>query len=78
MNVYEAVAARHTIRDFAVRPVERDAVKRWLDAGMKAPTNDHLRQWHFVLVDDPDRRRQLASFVGRRRTSEEIERLLDD
>lgn len=51
MNVYEAIAARRTIRDFAERPVAMPVVEKIIEAGLKAPTNNHLRQWEFVVVD---------------------------
>lgn len=51
MNVYEAIAARRTIRDFGERPVAMPVVEKIIEAGLKAPTNNHLRQWEFVVVD---------------------------
>jgi len=46
MNVYEAIDARRTVRDFDDRLIERDLLLRILDAGMKAPSHNHLRDWH--------------------------------
>jgi hypothetical protein len=43
MEFYEAVSARHTVRDFLDEPVDDAVLRRILSAGMKAPTNDHLR-----------------------------------
>ena len=56
MNVYEAIAARRTIRDFAERPVAMPVVEKIIEAGLKAPTNNHLRQWEFVVVDGKEER----------------------
>lgn len=56
MNIYEAIAARRTIRDFEDKPIEMGLIEQIIAAGLKAPTNDHLRQWEFVLVNDKDER----------------------
>lgn len=50
MNVYEAIAARRTIRDFAERPVAMPVVEKIIEAGLKArPTticaNGNLLLW---------------------------------
>ncbi len=52
MEFYAAVDARRTVRDFTETPVGIDAVKRILAAGLKAPTNDHMRNWEFVVLTD--------------------------
>jgi nitroreductase len=77
MDVYEAIAARRTIRDFDDRPIEREVLLRILDAGMMAPTNNHLREWHFVLVEDLRQREALARFFFNERTDAELRELLD-
>ncbi|MBU0595605.1 nitroreductase family protein [Candidatus Bipolaricaulota bacterium] len=77
MNVYEAIAARRTIRDFGEHPIERDVLLRILDAGMMAPSHDHLREWHFVVVDDPKQREALVRFFLTERTRDELEAMLD-
>jgi nitroreductase len=63
MNVYEAMAARKTIRDFAPREIEQGLVKKLIAAGFNAPTNNHLREWHFVLLQDKARRKELLEQV---------------
>lgn len=54
MEFYEVIEKRRTIRDFTGEPVGREMIQRILDAGLKAPTNDHMRDWHFAVIDDPD------------------------
>jgi nitroreductase len=70
MDIYEAMAARKTIREFAPREIEIDLVKKLIGAGFKAPTNNHMREWHFVLLQDPAARKELLDQtihpVGRR------------
>lgn len=59
MNVYEAIEARRTIRSFADKPVEQAVIERIIGAGLKAPSNDHLRNWEFVLVNGQERRAEV-------------------
>lgn len=77
MNVYEAIAARRTIRDFAPGPVEFDVLRRILAAGLKAPSHNHLREWHFVIIQDAGVRGKLVSFFNCGRTEDELRELLD-
>lgn len=59
MDVYEAIAARKTIRDFADREIDRALIKKLLWAGFHAPSNNHMREWHFVLLQDRSKRKAL-------------------
>ena len=52
MEFYEALKARASIREFKDEPIADDVIKRIIDAAYKAPTNDHFRDWHFVVVKD--------------------------
>lgn len=53
MQLQEALAKRRTVREFSVRPVPDKVVDKALTAGLMAPCYNHLRQWDFVLVEDP-------------------------
>jgi nitroreductase len=52
MDVYEAISRRQTIRDFADQEIPADLIRKLLDAGLKAPSNDHLRRWEFIVIQD--------------------------
>lgn len=52
MTFYDVVKNRRTTRDFLDKAVEADKLERVLTAGLLAPTNDHLRNWEFVVIDD--------------------------
>jgi nitroreductase len=60
MEFYKVIAKRRTIRDFAETPVNRETLLRILEAGIKAPTYNHLREWDFILVDDQKIRLQIV------------------
>ena len=75
MNIYEAIRARRTIRDFEERPVEMAIVERIIDAGLRAPTNDHLRSWEFVIVEKKERAKVLR--VKNMADKEECDQMLN-
>lgn len=50
MELYEVMEKRRTYRDFSDREVSDEILKRVIDTAFKAPTNDHLRQFEFIVV----------------------------
>lgn len=50
MDFYHVLESRRTIRDFSDRAVSDEVLEKILAAAFKAPTNDHLRQFEFVVV----------------------------
>lgn len=50
MDFYEVLEKRRTIRDFSDKEVSDEVLEKVLSAAFKAPTNDHLRQFEFVVV----------------------------
>ena len=52
MDIYEAIEKRRTVRDFEDKSIDPKIIKKILSAGLKAPTNNHLREWEFVIVND--------------------------
>ena len=80
MEFYEAVARRRTVREFRPDPVPEETVRRALEAGLRAPSNAHLKPWRFVLLRDREKRRRAV--VGGLRARDmkdgaEIERFLE-
>jgi len=52
MEFYDVVKSRKTIRDFSDKKVDKKTIERILSAGLAAPTNDHMRNWEFVVVTE--------------------------
>ena len=46
------------------RPVEREVIEECLDLALQAPTGSNRQGWHWVFVDDPDTKRQIADWYG--------------
>ncbi len=47
MDVYKAIYTRRTVRDFKEKEIDMEIVRKILDAGMQAPSNNHMREWEF-------------------------------
>ena len=79
MEFSEVVRTRRTVREFADRPVPEETVRRALAAGLRAPSNAHLKSWHFILLRDREERaRAVVGALKARdmKDPEEIERFL--
>ena len=50
MDFYQVLEKRRTIRDFSNKEVTDEVLEKVLSAAFKAPTNDHLRQFEFIVV----------------------------
>lgn len=51
MDFYDVIEKRRTIRDFENETIPEEVVERIISAGLKAPTNDHMRDWHYIAID---------------------------
>jgi len=54
MDFYDTVHSRRTIRDFQDISIDDETIERIISAAMKAPSNDHMRDWHFIVIKDKD------------------------
>lgn len=50
MEFNEVVDKRRTSREWTDEPVAFEAIKRIIEAGMKAPSWDHYRKWQFIVL----------------------------
>ena len=44
------IRRRHTVRDFAARPVPRDIIETCLQAALTAPSGANHQPWHFSVI----------------------------
>jgi nitroreductase len=64
MDAYDAISARRTIRQFKRDEVSGETLRRLIEAGAAAPTNDHMRSWDFVVVSSMKKRIELLEAIG--------------
>ena len=78
MEFYEVVEKRRTIRDFESEDIPKEVVERVISAAMKAPTNDHMRDWHFIIVKNHETAARLLDIVPKGISDEDMNRLIKD
>jgi iodotyrosine deiodinase len=55
----DRMAARRSVRHFSAEPVPLDVVEEAIRAAASAPSGANLQPWRFVVLTDPERKRQL-------------------
>jgi nitroreductase len=64
MEFYEVVEKRRTVRCFSKKKISGQKILKVLEAGIKAPTYNHLREWDFILVNDINVRMNIVKAEG--------------
>ena len=77
MDVFEAIASRRTIRNFTDQEIPLTLLRKFIEAGCQAPSNDHMRRWEFILIQDRGIREQLVRTIHESRTAEEATAVVD-
>ena len=75
MEFYDAVASRRSVRDFTDEKITEDTLKRIIAAAYKAPANDHFRDWHYIVVTDPDVKRNVLEGIPKNLTVKDVDRM---
>ena len=78
MDFYEAIEKRRTIRDFEQAEIPDEAITRILSAAIKAPTNDHMRDWHYIVISDKAVAAKLLDIVPRGISEKDMDQLIVD
>jgi len=53
MKFLDLVKKRQSVRKYLNKPVEREKIKRCLEAARLAPSASNSQPWSFIVVDDP-------------------------
>ena len=61
LQVLEAIRDRRSAREFLDAPVKTSVIKRIVNAGRLAASGANRQPWHFVVVDNPEIKRDLRS-----------------
>ena len=67
MEFREVIDKRKTSREWTNQEVEFEAIKRIIEAGMKAPSWDHYRNWQFIVLhtkEEKERAFAYAKFIA--------------
>ncbi len=73
MDIYQAIASRRTVRDFEDRPITPAVLRRIIEAGLMAPTNNHMREWEFIVFPEKKERLNAIQMVRDREQKEAVD-----
>jgi nitroreductase len=59
-ELLELIKKRRSIRKYTAQAVTDEQIRQLLEAAMAAPSASNIQSWEFVVVRDPDLKRQLA------------------
>ncbi len=62
MDVFEAIRTRRSVKQYDPNHELSEAeIEKLLDAAMQAPTSFNIQHWRFVVVRDPELRKQIRA-----------------
>ncbi len=62
-SAFDVLRNRHSCRKFTSQPVTKQELEQIVDAGRLAATARNVQPWHFVVVTDPAKRREIADMT---------------
>ena len=75
MDFYEAVNNRRSIRNFTDEKIPEETIKRIVEAAYKAPANDHFRDWHYIVITNKDKMREVIDGVPKNLTEKDVDNM---
>ena len=78
MEFYDVINNRRTIRDFENETIPEDAIERIISAAFRAPTNDHMRDWHYIIINDKGTAAKLLDIIPKEISDEDMDALIRD
>ncbi|MFY9814497.1 MAG: nitroreductase family protein [Dehalococcoidales bacterium] len=64
MELKDAIRKRSSVREYENKPVSENKILNVLEAARLAPSGANRQYWKFVVVQDPQRRQELAKASG--------------
>src|SRR3970040_1469934 len=62
MDTYRCIVTKRELRTFTDRPVPEEILRQILNAGRMSGSSKNTQPWHFVVVRDRRRLRELSGF----------------
>ncbi|MGD0671486.1 MAG: nitroreductase family protein [Candidatus Binatus sp.] len=64
MDALEAILSRRVQRAFSDKPVEREKLSKIVEAGRHAMSARNLQPWNFVVIQNPDRLKEIGALCS--------------
>ncbi len=69
VGLFEALYSTRALRRFKPDPVPDELLYQVLDAAIRAPAGSNMQVWHFLIVRDAEKRRQIGEWYWQTWTS---------
>jgi nitroreductase len=63
MDVFEAIQKRKSVRSYELKPVPKETLGKLLEAARNAPSAANIQPWHFIVVTDAEKRKELSKGI---------------
>lgn len=63
LSAIAAITTRHATRTYSHEPVPREVLETIIDAARRAPSANNVQPWDFVVVTNPETRKQIAELA---------------
>ena len=63
----DCIQKRFSVRKFLNKPVEQEKIDTLLEAARLAPSASNKQTWHFVVIRDQEKRKQLTNICRRQK-----------
>jgi len=60
VDIFDAIRERNSVRSYALTPVSDEVLVRILEAARLAPSAANIQPWHFIVVEDKEKRTRIA------------------
>jgi nitroreductase len=64
METTEAIHKWRSIRKFKDQAVTKEQLTAILEAGRRAPSWENVQPWHFIVIEDPETKKELAKVAA--------------
>jgi nitroreductase len=60
MDAFEAIQKRESVRSYESTPVPKESLAKLLEAARIAPSANNTQPWHFIVVTDSEKKKELS------------------
>jgi nitroreductase len=60
MDAFEAIQKRESVRSYESTPVPKETLAKLLEAARIAPSANNTQPWHFIVVTDSEKKKELS------------------
>ena len=64
MDFYEVFTKRHITRKFEKDDIPKETLNKILQAGLNAPSHNHLREWEFIILRTDEEKENALKFIN--------------